>query len=587
MGKLATSPVVIDAFSSIGFCAPSHFCGMFLTLGNAGGGLLTYKSIIKLLDDTVRRVRTDGTQGGATIELMVHPSGTNDDGVQANTLTAGCGTGPDTFSKSEDRVQEMKVLTSSALRWKLGADFVVKGDTSRTNNALISHSTCFQWETYRNSATIRHRSHRSGDGKLRVLLLAKRRVATGNHTTSNRYRSLLRDKLNCEVFMVDTRNRMLLVDDSKQDEEGFRSFPFSLSLARLLSLLNIDLVIGLHVIHAGKHLVTKECESFMKRNKIPLVMILGGTDILTRVHNDKDKSDDRKRTITQKLMTMSSAVIAFDQSMLSKWKYFQEQRMQSSSTSSSYLPKIFLIPQAVDIVVAENGNGPNSRAWIRAKLGIPETIPLIVQIAGIREVKDPIFALRALERCASSFVYVLLGPSLDQVLTDRLQNIMEELNTGSRSKNGSHSQSFHWLGSVTLPESRAAIGEASVCINTSHSEGMSSAILEAFAGESLMIARSNPGNSALLGASVKCKGEEEYLGGGSEDVSDARGFEFDTEDEMAKLIDYVLTTEEGKNEGARRVQHAKVYIEKNHSTSSERISLDEVLSHAIRSVGKK
>lgn len=153
--------------------------------------------------------------------------------------------------------------------------------------------------------------------------------------------------------------------------------------------------------------------------------------------------------------------------------------------------------------VADDAPSPPPPLPLHEACGVPTSMPVFLLPAGLRPVKDVLWAVDAIDatlgagsaNASPPFVLAIVGPSLDDKYRDA---VVERL---GRSKN------------VVLipPVDRAhAVGymrAATAVVNTSKSEGQSGALLEAAAAGVPIIARDIPGNRALLDLLLDATGE--------------------------------------------------------------------------------
>ena len=201
-----------------------------------------------------------------------------------------------------------------------------------------------------------------------------------------------------------------------------------------------------------------------------LVLIFGGTDL-----NEASK-DEEKNSAMKLMVTRSSKCIAFSGHLADGarrlWPELGDRIVtihQSVTTQPSSEFKL------ADYLERDNG------FCVRSRL-------IALLIAGVRPVKDPLYLCDAFADAAlgASMVLVIIGPLLDHEYgcsflkeVDRRSNVV-------------------YAGSLSLQETHASITQCFCLVNSSISEGMSAAILEAFSLETVVIARTNPGNSYLI-----------------------------------------------------------------------------------------
>ena len=182
-----------------------------------------------------------------------------------------------------------------------------------------------------------------------VVLLSSLTPYTGNAVTSERIKQLL-PAMTVKVLDVNTTTVQ--------------------SLAQVLITERTSLAIGIHAYRSGRLLL--DCG-------VPYIIILGGTD-MNEYLNEWDKALLIRRVIDQ-----ACAVVAFDNNLLMKLLHIMPHAKC----------KTFLIPQAVS-VTPEPQLVNNTSEALCSKLGVGVEDKLILLPAGIRPVKDILFAVNAI-----------------------------------------------------------------------------------------------------------------------------------------------------------------------------------------------
>ena len=185
--------------------------------------------------------------------------------------------------------------------------------------------------------------------------------------------------------------------------------------------------------------------------------------------------------------------------------------------------------------------------------------------AGIRAVKDPAYLIDALQAWnselagekttssgASAVKLVLIGPIRDEGLYESLKS--------------RESDSFMIHEEVSRALLLEAIAEADVVVNTSVSEGMSSALLEAMAAETLVIARDIPANRELLvgpaSSSLGC------------------GILFQSPEDFVSVTKNIFQKDQEERR-ARLIKNAKSLLLKRHTQDQECASYREIVDRLV------
>ena len=218
------------------------------------------------------------------------------------------------------------------------------------------------------------------------------------------------------------------------------------SLAQVLITERAILAIGIHAYRSGRLLL--DCG-------VPYIIILGGTDM-----NEYLKERD-KELLIRRVIDQACAVVAFDNNL----------HMKLLHCMPHAKCKTFLVPQAVSVtpdplvrVRGTTGIALSSEA-IRFKLGVGMEDILILLPAGIRPVKDVLFAVNAIALWHKDDPRVqlrIVGPVLDETYAEEVRIALGNKNT----------QIWRYCGPLVQEELHAAMGTANVVINTSTSEGM-------------------------------------------------------------------------------------------------------------------
>jgi len=420
-------------------------------------------------------------------ELMTHPGFPCEGKVNEE----GCGPdGPDLFSKSEDRRHELEFLRAPETRGWLATEL----------------DNIFQ--------------NRLDDSKGTVCIMSRLIPATGNYTTCRRLAKILQD-LNYTTFMLNA------VDI--RDIETVRS---------LFHRHQVSTIVALNALRVH-HIFTQL--DFVSIRK---VMITGGTDInaLPDDPNDLKHGDDIWSAVCA--FAKADVIVSFNEEM----KF----RLTKAITHiGSTVPPVHIIPQGFDASEVRNlaQHEENSGWSLREKLGLAKEDIMLLLIAGLRQVKDPMFLfdiVKKIDECISErqVKLIIIGPALHQELSKMVI---------SSCNNSKHAQ-YH----EPLPYAQIlrAIMEADVLINSSKSEGMSGAILEAMALGTLVIAKNIEGNRKLI-------------------QNNKTGLLFDTPEEFETQFRRVFQGEIALK--AKLETQAKIYVTDAHGIAKEKEAYAKLL----------
>lgn len=200
----------------------------------------------------------------------------------------------------------------------------------------------------------------------------------------------------------------------------------------------------------------------------PLVTTLTGTDYNT---SEKQGPSDEKLSY---MLNKSSAIITFN-------SFAKELLLEIFPAFSE---KVHVIPQAVELMTWNE-----SRNSIRNKYEYTEKDIIILLAGGIRSIKNLDYAIDAcfeIEKQNNHIKLILAGPIIEQDNADYILDKGKEL------------KCFSYLGELSQDETRRLMYGSDIFLNTSISEGMSGAILEAMAESLPVIATRNSGNASLI-----------------------------------------------------------------------------------------
>lgn len=235
------------------------------------------------------------------------------------------------------------------------------------------------------------------------------------------------------------------------------------------------------------------------RDPPPVILVFGGTDVNIDAARGAGAAESLRRRCDA-----ASRVVAFSRSMLDA----------PPAGTIPPAPKTIVIPQGVNLPPS-----PPSYRKLHDALGVPAPVPVLLLPAGLRPVKDVLWAAQALESAAEAsygnpsstawppFIFAICGPELDAAYAAEIRaNLGLEAGVVRR-------RSVALLPPVPRPVMLAWMAEAAAVLNTSASEGQSGALLEAAALGTPLIARGIPGNRNLFellsGGSCAAGGKEQ------------------------------------------------------------------------------
>ncbi len=333
----------------------------------------------------------------------------------------------------------------------------------------------------------------------KILVLSSLLESTGNATTAYRISSELRDTHDITLVNINTT-------DIK-------------TLKKIVIDKKIDAAIGLHALLAGP---------LLHALNIPYALILGGTDLY-------QKTDHHLFKEMVKAVLGASKIIAFGEENLHKaynlWPEITE--------------KGICIAQAVSVKEIDK------HFLIRDQLALPKSAQLAILPAGMRKVKDPFFLVQAcheLHLIDNNFHLCLVGPILDHEFAQAPLNRIQLL------------AGIHHIHELPRPQILAAIQQANITLNSSLSEGMSSAILESMALHTPVVARANDGNLSIV--------KHEHT-----------GFIYTEANEAINLIKMILKSDKLIQKIDANCQH---FIKERHCISKESALYNKVITSLMK-----
>jgi glycosyltransferase involved in cell wall biosynthesis len=197
----------------------------------------------------------------------------------------------------------------------------------------------------------------------------------------------------------------------------------------------------------------------------PYIVTSGGTDI-----NHSLKEDEK--TYAPLLHNAKKFTVFTD-------------KAKESLVNEHSLPQEFIqvVPQSVYLPEKVNDE----------KIKLPDGFPRILLPAGLRRVKDVLYAIPALVKLRVEYpnmVFLILGANLDEAVYDEVKDTAEE---------------FEWLyymPEIDLSRMKEVYDWADIVINTSITEGQPTSLLEAMSVHKPVVARDNTGNTSIINHKV-------------------------------------------------------------------------------------
>lgn len=375
---------------------------------------------------------------------------------------------------------------------------------------------------------------------MRVLIVSPGAAATGNFTTTCRLRKQL----------VATGHKVTTI--SPQDIIAGNDKCPRESLNKFVDDNSIDGVLLLHAYKSGLVVTGDTIGSNYKYG-----VIFGGTDL------NKDVSDPSKLSVIKQVIKNSSFCVAFTESL--------RNIAQMHSPGS----RVLVQPQCLDHELLNTDvtcSTPVHTEINNNDCSSPLLPVVFVLPASIRPVKDPCFLVQLFRRKAHKLFrkhdarLLIIGPVADEEYFQEfckqlgIANLQQQQNNPSllqswiQDPEGSSVQYMQPLP-ITELHSYFRCNVFHALVNTSHSEGMSSVILEAMACGLPVIARAIPGNSAII-------------------QHGKTGFLFETDDDFAT---YALQLLDSRSLRHNMISSAVSYVNKHHHPSDEQNFYDDLI----------
>uniref|UniRef100_A0A8I5TT22 Glycosyltransferase 1 domain-containing protein 1 n=1 Tax=Pongo abelii TaxID=9601 RepID=A0A8I5TT22_PONAB len=280
---------------------------------------------------------------------------------------------------------------------------------------------------------------------MRLLFLAVLRPHTGNAVTAQRVRAHL-----------EAAGHVCILKDAFDFESPSE-------IANLILAENCEAALALHLYRGGR---------LLQGHRIPFGVIFGGTDV------NEDANQAEKNTVMGRVLEEARFAVAFTESMK---EMAQVQWVLNLPFFCFFDPGIATTPNA-----AFNWNTFLQRSEINQSA---DNLHIFLLICGLRQVKDPLYLVDAFSEWHQeepNVYLVILGPEVDPVFTREVK------------ANVKRAAGVRLIGEMPQEDLHAVVKNCFAVVNSSVSEGMSAAILEAMDLEVPVLARNIPGNAAMV-----------------------------------------------------------------------------------------
>ncbi|XP_003937146.1 glycosyltransferase 1 domain-containing protein 1 isoform X1 [Saimiri boliviensis] len=280
---------------------------------------------------------------------------------------------------------------------------------------------------------------------MRLLFLAVLRPHTGNAVTAQRVRAHL-----------EAAGHVCVLKDAFDFESPSE-------IANLILAENCEAALALHLYRGGR---------LLQGHRIPFGIIFGGTDV------NEDANQKEKNTVMRRVLEEARFAVAFTESM----------KEMAQAQWPHAKGKIYVQSQGIATTpnAAFNWNTFLQRSEINQSA---DNLHVFLLICGLRQVKDPLYLVGAFSEWHQeepSVYLVIVGPEVDPVFTREVKAKVKR------------ASGVRLIGEMPQGDLHAVVKNCFAVVNSSVSEGMSAAILEAMDLEVPVLARNIPGNAAVV-----------------------------------------------------------------------------------------
>ncbi|XP_077895504.1 glycosyltransferase 1 domain-containing protein 1 isoform X2 [Ictidomys tridecemlineatus] len=295
---------------------------------------------------------------------------------------------------------------------------------------------------------------------MRLLFLAVLRPHTGNAVTAERVRDHL-----------EAAGHVCILKDAFDFERPSE-------ISDLIAAENLEAALALHLYRGGR---------LLQGHHIPFGIIFGGTDL------NEDANHREKNEVMGRVLEEARFAVAFTESMKemaqTQWPHAKD--------------KIYVQSQGIATIpnAAFNWNSFLQRSEINQNA---DNLHVFLLICGLRQVKDPLYLVDAFSEWHQeepNVYMVIVGPEVDPVFTREVKARVKSPSWASWMQPlllCFRAAGVRLMGEMQREDLHAALRNCFALVNSSISEGMSAAILEAMDLEVPVLARNIPGNAALV-----------------------------------------------------------------------------------------
>ncbi|XP_057602598.1 glycosyltransferase 1 domain-containing protein 1 isoform X2 [Hippopotamus amphibius kiboko] len=250
-------------------------------------------------------------------------------------------------------------------------------------------------------------------------------------------------------------------------------------ISNFIKAENLEAAVALHLYRGGR---------LLQGRGIPFGIIFGGTDL------NEDVNQGEKNKVMGKVLEEARFAVAFTESMKETAQRQWKSRQISLAVTCLALAqphakdKIYVQSQGIATVpnTTFNWNTFLQRSEINQSA---DNLHVFLLICGLRQVKDPLYLVDAFSEWHQeepNVYMVIVGPEVDPVFTREVKAKVKR------------TAGVRLIGEMAQEDLHAVVKNCFAVVNSSVSEGMSAAILEAMDLEVPVLARNIPGNAAVV-----------------------------------------------------------------------------------------
>ncbi|XP_060787159.1 glycosyltransferase 1 domain-containing protein 1 [Neoarius graeffei] len=283
---------------------------------------------------------------------------------------------------------------------------------------------------------------------MRLLFLACLSPKTGNCTTAERIRD-----------HIESAGHVCALRDT-------REFSSASEVTLLMSQAQepFDAALAIHLFKGGRLLLGVS---------MPFGVVFGGTDI------NEDVKDEHKRRVMEDVLHRARFAVAFT----------EEMKQKAETYLDCDITKVCVQAQGIETKLSSDFSWTDFLHTSGVCVDRVDDLHVFLLVCGLRKVKDPLYLLNAFSEWHAQnplVILIIIGPKIDPVLSSEVEECVKR------------SAGVFLAVERSQEELHTAMRKSFAVVNSSVSEGMSAAILEAMDLRVPVLARDIPGNAAIV-----------------------------------------------------------------------------------------